>query len=169
MCRTQILPFEAGCGHCRSGRYTTNRTQPAVLASWFTGTVQKVDRKSGANLGIWHDFAAPHDAIELPGGQVIVAELGAGQLTLADGDTPENRTVIARGLAGPLGLALAGDNAVYLSETAGILSRIDIDTGDKTVIAEGLALPEGLYQNRMAQWNGANRMARSNGEILERQ
>lgn len=116
----------------------------AVLASWFTGAVQKVDRKSGASLGIWHGFAAPHDAIELPGGEVIVAELGSGQLTLVDGDRPEDRRPIAAGLAGPLGLAPAGDRAVYVTETAGILSRIDIATGDKTVIAEGLAQPEGI-------------------------
>ncbi|MCG8492045.1 MAG: PQQ-binding-like beta-propeller repeat protein [Sneathiellales bacterium] len=116
----------------------------AVLSSWFTGTVQKVDRKTGKNIAIWHNFAAPHDAIELPDGTVVVAELGAGQLTLARGEKPEERTAIAKGLAGPLGLAIAGKNAVYVTELSGVLSRVDLNTGNKTVIAEGLALPEGI-------------------------
>jgi sugar lactone lactonase YvrE len=115
-----------------------------ILSSWFTGTVQKVDRVTGASISIWHNFAAPHDALELPDGRLVVAELGAGQLTLAGGEAPEDRSAIATGLAGPLGLAWAGDNEVYVTELAGILSRISLETGEKTVIAQGLALPEGI-------------------------
>lgn len=115
-----------------------------ILSSWFTGTVQKVDRVSGKSLSIWHNFAAPHDALELPDGKLVVAELGSGQLTLASGDKPEDRRAIATELAGPLGLAWAGDNAVYVTELSGVLSRISLDTGEKSVIAEGLALPEGI-------------------------
>jgi sugar lactone lactonase YvrE len=118
--------------------------QRVILSSWFTGTVQKVDRKTGKSLAIWHGFAAPCDALELPNGKILVAELGKGQLTLANGDKPEDRTPVATDLQGPLGLAMAGDDAVYLTEIAGILSRVDLKTGEKTVIAEGLALPEGI-------------------------
>ncbi|MEL7099892.1 MAG: hypothetical protein AAGM84_13775 [Pseudomonadota bacterium] len=115
-----------------------------ILTSWFTGTVQKVDRATGQSEAMWHGFAAPHDALELPDGSVVVAELALGQLTRATGEGEDERTAIATGLAGPLGLAPAGDDAVYLTEIAGVLSRIDLATGEKTVIATGLALPEGL-------------------------
>jgi sugar lactone lactonase YvrE len=115
-----------------------------VLSSWFTGTVQKLDRKTGAHVAMWHGFAAPCDAVELPDGSVVVAELGKGQLTWAASEKEEDRQVVAKDLKAPVGLALAGDGAVYLSELAGTVSRIDLKTGTKQVIAEGLAQPEGI-------------------------
>src|SRR4029079_10998387 len=44
-----------------------------VLApSWFTGTVQLIDRKSGKTKEMLHDFKAPHDAVKLGDGSILV-------------------------------------------------------------------------------------------------
>ncbi|MEY4577370.1 MAG: hypothetical protein RL701_2073, partial [Pseudomonadota bacterium] len=38
------------------------------------------------------------------------------------------------------------DSAVYVTEAAGKLTRIDLTTGEKTSVAEGLAMPQGLAE-----------------------
>jgi sugar lactone lactonase YvrE len=92
-------------------------------------------------LQSWNDTHAGN-AIELPSGALIVAETTRGKLSRIEG---EQRAEIAGDLSAPLGLALAGDNAVYVSEmVAGQLSRIDVSTGARRVIAKGLDRPQGI-------------------------
>lgn len=118
-----------------------------VLSSWFTGTVEIVDRKTGAVIDMWHNFKAPHDAVELADGSVLVAELGTGSLIKASGRHGDDRKVVAKDLAGPVGLALDG-NAVYVTESvAGLVSRVDLGSGAKTVVAKDLKLPEGIARD----------------------
>lgn len=113
-----------------------------LLASSPSGAVMAYDRATGAHRKTWHGLAAPADVLELPGGDVLVAELGAGRLTRLKGDTA---VPIVQGLAGPTSLASASDEEVYVAETAaGRIVRIHAATGAKTTVAEGLALPKGL-------------------------
>ncbi len=52
---------------------------------------------------------------------------------------------MASGLAGPVGLALAGEQTLYISEyDGGRLLRLDLGTGKVTAVRTGLARPEGL-------------------------
>jgi sugar lactone lactonase YvrE len=44
----------------------TAKGDEVILSSWFTGTVQVIDRKTGATREMMHDFKAPHDAIGSP-------------------------------------------------------------------------------------------------------
>jgi sugar lactone lactonase YvrE len=86
------------------------------------------------------------NAIEMPSGALIVAETTRGKLSRIVGTGErEQRSEIVVDLAAPLGLAIAGDSAVYVSEmAAGRVSRIDVNSGARRVIAEGLDRPQGI-------------------------
>jgi sugar lactone lactonase YvrE len=115
-----------------------------ALASWFTGTVQLIDRNRMRTLTMIHGLKAPYDALPLDDGTVLVIEIATGTLSRVVIAEPHARTVIADGLAGPVQFVRGRDGAAYVTEAAGRLTRVDLASGRKTTIAEGLALPEGL-------------------------
>lgn len=126
-------PFALGLG-----------ARQVLLASWFSGSVQVLDRADFRTLTVLHGFSAPMDAQFLPDGRIAVAEIGTGTLTVASGDGYKDRRALATGLSGPVQLAVGPDGAVYVTEAAGSLTRIDLATGAKTQVADQLSLPEGL-------------------------
>lgn len=117
-----------------------------ALSSWFTGTVQLVERSTLKTSAILHGLTTPFDAIPMADGSVIYAELATGSIKRASGDQFADKKVIAQGLAGPVQMILGKDGAVYVTEAAGKLTRINLSDGAKTTVADGLALPEGLAQ-----------------------
>ena len=115
-----------------------------LLSSWFSMTVEKVDRKTGKLVATLSDFAAPVDALEAADGTVYVAELATGNLVKvsADGKT---RSTVVKELRGPGALAQGPGNAIYVTEVAaGAVSQIDVGSGARKVVADGLAGPEGI-------------------------
>ena len=115
-----------------------------LLTSWFSNTVEKVDRKTGKLLATLADFAAPVDALEAADGSLYVAEFGSANLVKvsADGKT---RSTVVKELRGPVALAQGPGNLVYVTEiSAGAVSQIDVVTGARRVVADGLAGPEGI-------------------------
>ena len=117
-----------------------------VLSSWFTGTVQLLSRKDKSTKAMAHGLAAPMDAVELPDGRVLALELAAGALTqLSSADLHDKKQVVT-GLQGPTQMILGKDGAVYITEMAGRLLRVDTSTWAMSTVAEGLAGPEGLAQ-----------------------
>jgi sugar lactone lactonase YvrE len=113
-----------------------------VLTSWFTGRLEVRDRNTGALLRAEKDLAAPRDAVELEDGSLIVAETGAHRLLriAADG----SRTPLAARAAEPVGLAL-GDGVLFVTDAwSGTLSRVDLKTGQGSVVADGFGRPEGV-------------------------
>jgi sugar lactone lactonase YvrE len=136
-----------------------------ALSSWFTGTVQLVDRASLKTEQMLHGFKAPMDAIPLDDGSTLVAEIATGSLLRVRGDHGQDRQTLAQGLGGPVQMVLGRDGAVYLTEAAGQLSRIDLATGAKTVLATGLALPEGLAQTPWGSFIVAETAAKRLTEI----
>lgn len=117
-----------------------------TLVSWFTGTVQLVDRTSLKTVTMLHGFKAPYDAIPMDDGSLLVAEIATGSLLRMSGADYKTRQVVASGLAGPVQMVLAKDGSVVMTEAAGNLVRIDLANGAKTVLASGLAMPEGVSQ-----------------------
>jgi len=115
-----------------------------LLTSWFSGSVQVLDRADFRTLTVLHGFNAPMDAQFLPDGRIAVAEIGTGTLTVAGGEGYKDRRALVTGLSGPVQLAVGPDGALYVSEAAGSVQRIDLATGAKTRVADQLALPEGL-------------------------
>ena len=93
----------------------TAKGDDVLLSSWFTGTVQLIDRKTGKTKEMLHDFKAPHDAVKLGDGSILVNELGSKSLVRASGEHGKDRTVVIGGLEGPVGLA-AGSGGDGLSD-----------------------------------------------------
>jgi streptogramin lyase len=122
----------------------TARGDDVILSSWFTGTVQVIDRKTGKTREMLHDFKAPHDGIKLDDGSILVNELGSKSLIRASGEHGKNRTAVIGGLEGPVGMAGGAKGDVYITEAfAGQVSKIE-SNGEKTIIAKDLKMPEGI-------------------------
>lgn len=126
--------------------YPTSITANAaslVTSSWFAGTVQVLDRASRSIRFLQNGFEAPHDAIQLPDGAIVVAELGAGRLTrVAPGGGA--RSALASGLGAPAGLAYDGTRFFVGEVAAGRISAVDATTGARTTVATDLSRPEGI-------------------------
>src|SRR5712671_4315948 len=122
----------------------TAKGDDVILSSWYTGTVQVIDRKTGATRQMMHDFKAPHDAIRLGDGSFLVNELGTKSLVRVNGEHGEVRTPLIGGLEGPVGLVGGPKGDVYVTEAfAGQVSKVE-GNGEKTVVAKGLKMPEGI-------------------------
>jgi streptogramin lyase len=122
----------------------TAKSNDVVLSSWFTGTVQVIDGKTGATRDMLHGFKAPHDAIVLADGSILVAELGTKSLVRVSGEHGKDRTTLIGGLEGPVGLVAGSRGDVYATEAfSGVVSMIE-SNGEKTVIAKDLKMPEGI-------------------------
>jgi streptogramin lyase len=122
----------------------TARGDDVLLSSWFTGTVQLIDRKTGKTKEMLHGFKAPHDAVRLGDGSILVNELGTKSLVRASGEHGKDRNVVIGGLEGPVGMVAASGDAVYVTEAfAGQVSKVGTN-GERTVIAKDLKGPEGI-------------------------
>jgi sugar lactone lactonase YvrE len=122
----------------------TAKGDEVILSSWFTGTVQVIDRNTGKTKEMMHGFQAPHDAVRLADGSFLVNELGIGSLVRVSGEHGADRSTILGGLAGPVGLVAASKDEVYLTEAfSGQVSKVE-SNGEKTVIAGDLKMPEGI-------------------------
>jgi sugar lactone lactonase YvrE len=123
----------------------TARGDFVVLSSWFTGTVQLIDRKTGKTLEMLHGFKAPHDAVRLADGSILVNEMGSKSLVRASGEHGKDRKTVVGDLAGPVGLVVTDDTTAYVTEAfTGLVSKIDLASGAKTVVAKDLKGPEGI-------------------------
>jgi len=136
-----------------------------ALTSWFTGTVQLVDRATLKTNSMIHGLKAPYDALPMDDGSVVYAEIATGNITRASGADFKQTKVVASGLAGPVQMALARDGALYVTEAAGKLTRINMTDGTKTEVASGLALPEGVAQTPWGSFVVAEAAARRIVEI----
>lgn len=114
------------------------------VASWFSGTVQKVDPATGDILATAHGLAAPHDVEVAADGTVYVSELGTNTIWKMSEDLNQ-KELLSNGLQGPAMLALGPDGALYVGElgTAQI-KRIDPATGTATTAAKDLQGAEGF-------------------------
>ncbi len=122
----------------------TAKGDHVILSSWFTGTIQVFDRKTGKSLGMIHELKAPFDAVETAPGAFLVNELGTGSLVKLSGEHGKDRTIVAKDLQGPMGLAVADTTAFVTEAMAGTVDKIDLGDGKKTVVAQGLKVPTGL-------------------------
>ena len=137
-----------------------------ALSSWFTGTVQLVDRQTLKTVETIHGLKAPFDAIPMPDGSVIYAEIATGSITRASGPKFTEKSVLASGLNGPVQMIVGQDGALYVTEAAGKLLRIPLDaSAPLRTVADGLALPEGVAQTPWGSFIVAESAARRLVEI----
>ncbi len=115
-----------------------------LLSSWFSMTVEKIDRKTGKLVATLGEFAAPVDALEANDGTLYVAELGSGNLVKVSPDG-KTRSTVVKELRAPVALAQGPGNLIYVTEiAAGAVTQIDVATGARKVVADNLAGPEGI-------------------------
>ena len=136
-----------------------------ALTSWFTGSVQVIDRATLKTSTMIHGLKAPMDALFLEDGSLVFNEIATGSITRASGNDFIDRKVLAQGLAGPVQMTLGRDGAIYVTEAAGNLTRINLADGGKTVVADKLALPEGVAQTPWGTFIVAETAARRLVEI----
>ena len=77
---------------------------------------------------------------------VLALELAAGALTQLSGKDLHDKKQVVTGLQGPTQMVLGKDGAVYITELAGRLLRVDPSNWAMSTVTEGLAGPEGLAQ-----------------------
>ncbi|HQS16843.1 SMP-30/gluconolactonase/LRE family protein [Reyranella sp.] len=115
-----------------------------LLSSWFSNTVEKVDRKTGKVTATLGEFAAPVDAVEFADGTMYVAELASGNLVKVSADGKERSTVMKE-LRGPVAMVHGSGPLIYVTEiSAGAVTEINVTTGTRKVVADNLTGPEGI-------------------------
>ncbi|MDX3644659.1 PQQ-binding-like beta-propeller repeat protein [Streptomyces sp. MB09-02B] len=111
------------------------------------GVVQTYDPKSGALRERARGLNRPIGIAVGPDGALVVAETDAGRVVAIDDDGSERDdtvTALAEGLDRPTDVALDAEGRLYVSEERlGTVLRIEAD-GTTTVVADGLAAPQGL-------------------------
>jgi hypothetical protein len=78
--------------------------------------VQVIDRKTDKTREMMHGFKAPHDAIRLDDGSILVNELGSKSLIRAGGEHGKDRSVLIGDLEGPVGLVGGSSGEVFVTE-----------------------------------------------------
>ena len=112
-------------------------------------SVYLVDRATGKAVNRWRHIKSPLGILLTAAGNPLVIDFDTGTLIALSRADRKKHGIVAANLAGPAGLAWAGDNSVYVSEAlAGTISEISLDDGTRTIIAEGLDQPEGLTAMR---------------------
>ena len=115
-----------------------------VLLIGGTG-VQVIDRAANRAEKMISGLQGPAHALMMEDGTILVTEMPTGKLLKVVGDDTKKATVVAEKLVTPGYLAWAGPGAVYVTEVlAGVVSRIELATGEKKVIASGLRTPKGV-------------------------
>ena len=112
-------------------------------ASFFNSAVQTLDAQTGEILHTYHDLPTAFDVLERPDGTLLLLQMFTGSILHLDGDTKP--ATIVRGLTTPVAMSWAGENEVYVTLYAkGEVVKVDLVSGDKTVVASGLDHPEGI-------------------------
>lgn len=97
-----------------------------LLSSWFSNTVEKVDRKTGKLVATLGEFAAPVDAVEFADGTIYVAELASGNLVKVSADG-KGRSTVMKELRGPVAMVHGAGPLIYITEiSAGVVTEIDV-------------------------------------------
>ena len=112
---------------------------------WPIPIVQIINRASGQMEKMLGGFKSPYGLLPLEDGRLLIADYGKGEIIEVSADSKRSKRVLAANLNGPIDLALSGPNSIYVSEyDAGTISKIDLSTGEHSIIARDLNKPEGL-------------------------
>ncbi|MSO96868.1 MAG: hypothetical protein EXR11_01425 [Rhodospirillaceae bacterium] len=138
----ELLPFDLATNASSAVAVTTNSI---VLSYVRRPAVVVIDRATGRARYTLNGFKVPMGVVAEESGDIFLADYGTGEiLKLTPGATPD-RVVFVSGLQGPVGIARSNDGQLIASEAiSGTVSRVDVTTGAKAVIARELAQPEGI-------------------------
>ncbi|MGI9309153.1 MAG: hypothetical protein ACR2P6_07815 [Gammaproteobacteria bacterium] len=120
------------------------RDGTTVLSGFAFGELQWLNSKTGEPRTTRRDFASPYAIELLDDGSVLVAEHGKNRIIRVAEDLNSEPSTVADKLDGPVDF-IRTEKGMYVSEAgAGLLSFVDKASGAKTIIADGLKLPEGI-------------------------
>jgi len=136
--RRLAMLFDEGFPHFIRG--LTTRRAGGFYVTNTAGNVASYNPAERASQMLAADLNELFGLAEAPDGDVIVAEGGAGRLLKinAKGEV----SVLARGLARPMDVAIAGDGSCYVSESG--KGRVSQVNGGVSTVLDGLKTPQGL-------------------------
>lgn len=116
-----------------------------LMSGWFRNVVEVFDAGTDDLLYTIDGFKTPLGMLMLEDDSILVADAGTSSIIRVFDKAGKKRAVVTKDLALPVYLAKAGPNAVYVTEfSAGRITRVDLKTGEKSVVATGLRKPKGL-------------------------
>ena len=125
-----------------------------VVSEWDTGSVLRLSEADPeSRIAIATGIASPA-GLAASGGDLYVADRDAGRIVqiVEQGNVLSPAREVARGLAGPEGIEIA-DGGLYVVEAeADRVTRIDLESGQTSLVADGLALqvaPQGAFPTTM--------------------
>lgn len=138
-------------GVTASSSLATQDPYLALASIWPFGLVYVIDQQANKIVKT-AKFEAPYSPVFMADGSLLVADYPAGTITRLAPGKSRDKAVVASDLRGPLGLVLADEQHLYISEyDSGRLLRLNLDTGERSTVAEGLQQPEGLALTRAGQ------------------
>ncbi len=115
-----------------------------AFGSSLSGSVRAIDTDGAITFNI-SGLRAPAGLRLMPGGSVLVAEFGAGRVLRVGPNDDSRARLVAEGLAGPFGIAVADATRGYVTEAeGGRVTEFRLDRFEKRAVATGLAWPEGI-------------------------
>lgn len=116
-----------------------------LMTGWFRNVVEVFDAKNDNLLYGIPGFKAALGILMLPDESILVAEAGTNSIVRVWDKEGKKRDVVAKDLAQPVYMAPAGPDAVYVTEFLGDrVTKVDLKTGEKKVVATGLKGPKGI-------------------------
>ena len=118
-----------------------------AISGFAFGDLQLLDSRTGEPLVTRKGLKNPYGLRFQRDGSLLVAEHTSGRLLRFQPALDAEPTVVAENLGGPIEFIPFGLSFVYVTEaTAGRVSRVDLRTGERITIRDGLEEPEGLAQ-----------------------
>jgi sugar lactone lactonase YvrE len=126
-----------------------------VVSEWDTGSVLRLSEADPESRTAIATGIATPAGLAGWGDDLYVADRDAGRVVqiVDQGEVLSPVREVARALAGPEGIEIADDGGLYVVEAeADRVTRIDLDSGQSSLIADGLALqvaPQGAFPSTM--------------------
>jgi DNA-binding beta-propeller fold protein YncE len=116
-----------------------------LMTGWFRNVVEVFDARTNDLLYGIPGFKTATGILMLPDESILVAEAGTGSIVQVFDKEGKNRKVLTKDLDLPVYMAQADPNYIYVTEfLAGRISRVDLKTGSKKIVAFGLKNPKGI-------------------------
>ena len=116
-----------------------------LMSSWFRNVVEVFDAKNDDLLYAIPGFKGSLGMLMLEDGTILVAEAGTGSIIRVRDKEGKQRDVFTKDLSLPVYMAKAGSNSIYVTEfLSGELTKVDLDTGQQTLVTSGLRKPKGV-------------------------
>ena len=116
-----------------------------LMSGWFRNVVEVFDAKTDDLLYSIPGFKTPLGMLMLEDESILVAEAGTNSIIRVRDKAGQKREVVAKDLGLPVYIAKADENSIYVTEfLAGRITKINIETGEKSLVVSGLRQPKGI-------------------------